>query len=78
MLIFRLIRGPDDRKNAEKYVEKAARELIIEAASEAWSVGVPWCEALELATRSVKKVQDLIGPVAKPKAKPKAKAKAHA
>ena len=74
LLFARLQRNPDDKKNADKYIEKASRALILEAAAEAWSAGVAWPEAISLSTRAVKKVRDIIGPVAK--AKPKAKGKA--
>ena len=72
---FRIGRGPDDRKQGDKYTAKAARVVMLEAAAEAWSCGVPWEESLKLADRAVKKVQDLVAPLAKPKAKSKAKAK---
>lgn len=72
---LRLTRGPDDRKNCDKYIATASRALALEAAAEAWSAGVEWNEALGLAERAVKKVKAIIGPVAKPKSKGKAKAK---
>lgn len=75
VFILRLGRGPDDRRNADKYTAKASRLVALEAAAEAWSCGVPWNEALKLSEKAVKKVQDLVTPLGKPKAKSKAKAK---
>lgn len=71
----RLGPGKDDRKNADKYIAKAKRALSLEAAAEAWSAGVPWNEALDLATRAVNKVDEIIGPMAKKKPKAKAKSR---
>lgn len=78
MLFFcdlRLGPGKEDRKNADKYIAKAKRTLSLEAAAEAWSAGVPWDEALDLATRAVNKVDEIIGPLAKKRPKAKAKSR---
>lgn len=72
---FRIGRGPDDRKQGDKYIATASRVVMLEAAAEAYKCGVPWDEALRVAGRAVQKVQDLVAPLAKPKAKSKAKAK---
>ena len=72
---LRLGPGKEDRKNADKYIAKAKRALSLEAAAEAWSAGVPWNEALDLATRAVNKVDEIIGPMAKKKPKAKAKSR---
>lgn len=71
-------KGPDDKRNADRYTAKATKAVILEAAAEAYHSGVPWDEALALATKAIEKANRLIYPMAKPKpkAKPKAKAKA--
>ena len=74
----RLKRGPDDKKNADRYVANASKQIVLEAAAEAWSAGVPWEEAYDIASRAVDKVNKIAQPFVKAKAKPKAKAKGRA
>ena len=69
---LRLVRGADDPKNAKKYVAKARRAVTLTAAAQAWSAGVPWAEALEIAEAAISKA------CPKPKAFPKRQAKAKA
>lgn len=68
----RLVRGPSTAKDAAKYVESAKRRITYNAAAAAWAQGVPWSEALDIATRAISKAS----PKAKPLPKRKAKAKA--
>ena len=78
--MLRLSRGPDDNKNSRLYVERAKRSLVLEAAANAWSQGVPWAEALSIATRAIEQGNPRPKAVAKAKAKgpPFAKRKATA
>ena len=66
---LRLIRGPSTRKEGEHYVKTARSEIVLKAAASAWNAGVPWAEALGIATRAIAKAS------AKPKAMPKRKSK---
>lgn len=65
-----MVRGKDDRKNSKIYLERAKKGIIYEAASISWAHGVPWSEALEVATTAIEKAAP------KPKALPKGKAAA--
>lgn len=65
---MRLARGADDARLARKYVDRAKKAIIYDAASTAWSKGVPWAEALQICETAVAKAS------AKPRAIPKAKA----
>ena len=74
---LRLARGKDDKKNADMYIARLRRKIVVEAAAEAWDSGVPWEEAFELASRAVDKAQKIMQPIP-PKNKllrPKAKAR---
>lgn len=46
--------GPnrDDRELVANYVERAKHSLICQAAAQAWAQGVPWAQALTVATRA--------------------------
>lgn len=83
----RVARGKDDKKNADKYLGRAKRALILEAAAEAWAAGgIEWDDALGIAKRAINKAAQILVPeakaaaqakasfYAKAKAKPKAKA----
>ena len=60
------MRGKDDKKNADKYLGRAKKALILEAAAEAWAAGgIEWEDAKA-------KAQAKAGLYAKAKAKPKA------
>ena len=72
----RLKRGPDDKENADRYIVNASEHIVLEAAAEAWSAGVPWEEAYDIASRAVDKVNKIARPFVKAKAKPKAKGRA--
>ena len=82
--MLRLSRGPGDNKNSRLYVVRAKRSMVLEAAANAWSQGVPWAEALSIATRAIEQGNPRPKAVAKAKAKGppcakrKAKAKAQA
>ena len=69
-------RGQIDRKHIVEYTKKSRKDLVFEIASQAWSWGMPWAEALPIATKAV----EAGNPKAKawPKVKAKAKAKASA
>lgn len=72
------MRGRDDRKNAQKYAEKAKKAIVYPAA--AWAAGVPFAEALDTAEKAVQRASPKAKPLPKAKgvAKSKAKAKARA
>lgn len=70
-----MARGKDDAKNAKRYAEDAKKQIVYETAASAWSAGVPWAEALGMATRVMDKACVKPKAKAKPKAKPKARAK---
>ena len=74
----RVGRGPDDKKNADMYIARTSRLIMLEAAAEAWASGVPWDNALALSERAVNKANALLYPLGRPKAKAKSKAKAKA
>ena len=65
----RLKRATGINKDAERYVANARHRIVVNAAAAAWKEGVPWGEALAIATKAISK--------ANPKAKgmPKAKAR---
>lgn len=46
--------GPnkDDRELVANYVERAKHSLVFQAAAQAWAQGVPWAQALRVATRA--------------------------
>ncbi|CAK9069137.1 unnamed protein product, partial [Durusdinium trenchii] len=60
-----LTRGKDTRKDAQAYVARARESITLKAAATAWAHGVPWGEALDIATRTLAKASP------KPKALPK-------
>lgn len=43
----------DEKKVVRNYVAKARLRIIHETAAKAWSMGVPWGEALAVATKAV-------------------------
>ena len=43
----------DDAKVVASYVKRARVEMIHQAAAKAWAHGVPWAEALTVATKAV-------------------------
>ena len=43
----------DERKTVQEYVAKSRKRIVHETAAKAWSLGVPWGEALEAATKAV-------------------------
>ena len=65
----RLARGQIDRKHIVDYTCKARRALIHEIAAEAWSLGIPWAEAIPIAEKAISRGYP------KAKAWPKARAK---
>lgn len=75
-----MVRGRDDRKNAQKYAEKAKKAIVYQAAAAAWAAGVPFAEALDTAEKAVQRASPKAKPLPKAKgvAKSKAKAKARA
>ena len=64
--------GPSAARDAADYMKGARRRIVLNAAANAWGQGVPWSEALDIATRAIAKA------AAKPKALPKRRAKAKA
>ena len=68
-------RGPDDKKNADMYIARTRRLIMLEAAAEAWASGVPWNDALALSEHAIDKANALLYPLGRPKAKPRSKAK---
>lgn len=69
---MRLARGPDDARNAAAYAERAKRFIVLEAAATAWSNGVPWAEALDIAERAISKANPKARAIPKGKAAAKA------
>ena len=49
----RLARGQIDRKHIVEYTCKARRALIHEIGAEAWSLGIPWAEAIPIAEKAI-------------------------
>ena len=68
ILKLRLVRGKDDRKQSQRYLERAKQAIVWEAAANAWSQGVPWTEALELADRAISKAEPKARAIPKNKA----------
>ena len=75
---MRLGRGADDRKNAKQYMERAQRAIVLQAASQAWALGVPWAEAFKVADSAVARASAAPKPFPNVKAKAKAGAKVKA
>lgn len=65
LLHLRIFRGGDIKKDADKYVEKARRQIVLEAAAVACANGVPWAEALSISEGAIMKAS------AKPKRLPR-------
>lgn len=67
------MRGKDDKKNADKYLGRAKKALILEAAAEAWAAGgIEWEDALGISKRAIEKAGQLLYTEAKAKAQAKA------
>ncbi len=49
----RLTRGPDAKKNAQFYLQRARISIVHHAAAVAWSSGVPWATALDLSKKAI-------------------------
>ena len=77
---FRLVRGPGLAKDARIYVNRARESIVLNAAATAWSQGVPWTEALEIASKAIEKASPdaKARPKGKGRGKGKAKGKRHA
>ena len=82
-IVFRLGRGKDNKKNAERYIRSSKQRIVLRAAATAWAAGVPWGTAVTLSRRAINKaasgkVKSLppkcVRKIAKAKVKPKAKA----
>ena len=73
-----MVRGKDDRKNSRLYLERAKNSIIFEAAAISWAHGVPWGEALQVATTAINKASGTPKAAAKAAVKAKSKAKAKA
>lgn len=54
-------------KDAAAYTVNARKRIILQAAAAAWASGVPWAEALKIATNAIQKADP------RPKALPKRK-----
>lgn len=65
----------DDKKLVARYVAKARTQLVHQIAARAWSLGVPWADALRAASAAVAAGDAASKPLSKPKAFPKGKAK---
>ena len=62
------MKASKDKKEVDIYVKNARRRVVHVAAARAWSLGVPWSEALRISEAAVE--------AANPK--PKGKGKGHA
>ena len=51
----RLVRptDKDNRAAARDYTRRAKEDIVYRAAAEAWAEGVPWAEAMEIASRAL-------------------------
>ena len=56
-------------QDARRYVHRARKQIVVNAATAAWKEGVPWGEALSIASRAIRKAS------AKPKPLPKRRAR---
>jgi len=74
----RMSRGQTDRRFVTEYIAQSRKDLIWEIASQAWSWGIPWAEALPVACKAVEKGNPKPKAWPKAKSRPKAKAKSRA
>ena len=72
---MRLIRGPALAKDARIYVNRSRKSIALTAAANAWSEGVPWAEALGIATRVIERASPKARTLPKQKGRGKGKAK---
>ena len=70
------MRGPGLAKDARIYVRRARESIVLNAAAAAWSQGVPWAEALDIASRAIAKASP--NAKARPKGRGKGRGKGKA
>jgi len=74
--LVRITRATRDKKEVDIYVRNARRRIVHVAAARAWSLGVPWAEALAISERAVRAGNAAgVDPFAKGHAKGKSKGK---
>ena len=56
-------------RDGQRYVHRARKQIVVNAAAAAWKEGVPWGEALSIASRAIRKAS------AEPKPLPKRRAR---
>lgn len=49
----RLLKALQGKKEAELYIQRARRRIVHVSAARAWSLGVPWAQALSIAEKAV-------------------------
>ena len=74
-LSCRIARGQGQARDAAIYVNRSKRSITLTAAATAWSQGVPWAEALSIATRAIANASPKARALRKGKGKGKGKAK---
>ena len=52
---FSRLQKQNNAREGADYVAGARKDMALQAAALAWSQGVPWAEALSIATKSIKK-----------------------
>ena len=74
--LARITRATRDKKEVDIYIRNARRRIVHVAAARAWSIGVPWGEALQISQQAVEAGNAAGGdPFAKGHAKGKSKGK---
>lgn len=73
LFIFNVRIGAVPQRDVAIYVRNAKKSIVIETASRAWALGVPWAEALQLSEEAMQKAGSGMPKASKGKSKGKGK-----